>query len=123
MARDAGLIRPCEAVGRAFFAIGVAFGLGYGRRPGLTLIALILFSGAIEIVRFLCRAAMRGSVILSWTRWRLLTATAAIAGAGRQLGHCKSKAGPDRGETLRLALQGRFILAARCATKCFVYSV
>jgi VanZ family protein len=35
----------------AFFAAGVAFGLGYGRRPILISVALLVFAAMIEIVQ------------------------------------------------------------------------
>lgn len=34
-----------------FFATGIAFGLGYSRRPGIVAVALVIFAGAIEIAQ------------------------------------------------------------------------
>jgi VanZ family protein len=34
-----------------FVATGIAFGIGYGRRPGLVALWLVIFAGAIELVQ------------------------------------------------------------------------
>ena len=34
-----------------FFATGLAFGFGYGRRPIVVMIALVVFAGAIELAQ------------------------------------------------------------------------
>lgn len=36
-----------------FTAAGIAFGLGYSRRPALTAIALVIFAGAIELTQII----------------------------------------------------------------------
>jgi VanZ family protein len=35
-----------------FFATGIAFGIGYGRRPLLAALWLVIFAGAIELAQF-----------------------------------------------------------------------
>jgi VanZ family protein len=35
-----------------FFATGIAFGIGYNRRPGLVTLWLVIFAGAIELAQF-----------------------------------------------------------------------
>jgi VanZ family protein len=35
-----------------FVATGIAFGIGYGRRPGLVTLWLVIFAGAIELAQF-----------------------------------------------------------------------
>jgi len=36
-----------------FFATGVAFGIGYIRRPGLVAVSLVIFAGAIEVAQII----------------------------------------------------------------------
>jgi VanZ family protein len=35
-----------------FLATGIAFGIGYGRRPGLVILRLVIFAGVIELAQF-----------------------------------------------------------------------
>jgi VanZ family protein len=35
-----------------FVATGIAFGIGYGRRPGLVTLWLVIFAGAVELAQF-----------------------------------------------------------------------
>jgi VanZ family protein len=49
---ETGLPNDFEHAG-IFAAAGAAFGLGYNRRPGLLMIGLVTFAGAIEVAQVL----------------------------------------------------------------------